>query len=300
MKVLLTGASGFLGRVIQQNLAAADHEIISLSRHSSLINCDLSYTVPVLPEVDLIIHLAGKAHSVPKTEVHKQEFFETNVNGTINLLKGLERNTVLPKSFVFISSVAVYGRETGTEISENAPLLAIDAYGKSKIVAEQLIQEWCLKNNVVCTILRLPLVAGPNPPGNLHAMISGLKKGYYVNINSGKARKSIVLAEDVARIIPKAAPIGGIYNLTDGYHPSFYEISLLIAKQLGENKPGNIPDWMAILFARIGDIIGPKAPINSSKLQKITSELTFDDSSARKELGWKPRPVLKEFHIYEP
>ena len=191
----------------------------------------------------------------------------------------------------------MYGKDIGTLIDETAPLAAMDTYGKNKIEAEQIIQAWCLKNGVICTILRLPLVAGPNPPGNLKAMINGLRRGYYVNITGGKARKSMVLAEDVAEVIIRAARIGGIYNLTDGYHPSFYEISQLIAKQLGKGKPANIPDWLALLFSKVGDLIGPRAPINSSILRKITSALTFDVSKAREHLNWKPRKVLDAFKI---
>jgi nucleoside-diphosphate-sugar epimerase len=165
------------------------------------------------------------------------------------------------------------------------------------VEAEMIIQEWCKKNNVICAILRLPLIAGPNPPGNLKSMINGIKKGYYFNIAGGKAKKSMVLAEDVAKIIPVAARVGGIYNLTDGHHPSFSELSMLIAKQSGKSTPFNIPMWLAKLMAKTGDLIGPKAPVNSDKLIKITSDLTFDDSKARQYLGWKPISVLKGFKI---
>ena len=81
-------------------------------------------------------------------------------------------------------------------------------------------------------IFRLPLIAGPNPPGNLGVMIDGIKKNRYFNIDEGRAHKSIVMAEDVASWIAAVAPIGGTYNLTDGYHPSFAELAALIANQL--------------------------------------------------------------------
>jgi nucleoside-diphosphate-sugar epimerase len=297
VRILLTGASGFLGKILEQTLTDSGIDIIGLGRNHSQINSDLSISTPVLPKIDLVIHTAGKAHSVPKTEEEKEAFYNVNVNGTLNLLKGLEHSVSLPRSFVFISSVAVYGKETRKAIDENTPLLAIDAYGQSKIEAEQIIQDWCKKNNVICAILRLPLIAGINPPGNLKAMIQGIQKGYYFNIAGGKARKSMVLAEDVARIIPRSAEIGGVYNLTDGYHPSFSELSLSIANQYGKRKPYNIPQWLAKLMAKTGDIIGTKSLINSDKLRKITSDLTFDDSKARRELGWNPTPVLEGFKI---
>jgi len=294
MKLLLTGTSGFLGKIIKNTLDK--DEVISLGRRNADINIDLATEIPHLPCVDIVIHSAGKAHSVPKTETEKAAFYTVNVNGTANLLKGLE-NTCIPKSFVFISTVAVYGKESGILIDENTALSATDPYGRSKIQAEELIIKWCKRNNVICSILRLPLIAGPNPPGNLKAMINGIKKSYYFNIAGGKAKKSMVLAEDIAKIIPVAANIGGIYNLTDGYHPSFSELSQVITQQLGKSKPLNIPIWAVKLMAKVGDVIGSKAPINSDKLMKITSDLTFDDSKAQKLLGWKPTPVLNGFRI---
>lgn len=298
MSVLLTGASGFLGKEICSTLSSFD--IITLGRDaSSTIICDLSKEIPTLLYADLVIHVAGKAHLVPKTESEKRDFFFVNVEGTSNLLKALDNNAHLPKSFIFISSVAVYGLETGNGITEDYPLNATDAYGLSKIKAEKLVLDWCCKNGVICTILRLPLLAGPNPPGNLCAMIKGIARGYYFNIAGGKAKKSIVMVEDVAKIIPKVAEIGGIYNLTDGRHPSFFELSDKIAQQLGKRRPLSIPFWFAKTMAAMGNIIGSKSPINSNKLLKITSDLTFDDSLARQKLGWNPGAVLENFKINE-
>ncbi|WP_374951139.1 NAD-dependent epimerase/dehydratase family protein [Mucilaginibacter sp.] len=295
MSILLTGANGFLGREISKYLN--NQHIVTLSRSEADFAIDLSKMIPeFLPEVEIVVHAAGKAHSVPKTNVEKQAFFDVNVTGTLNLLKGLE-SAVLPKSFIFISTVAVYGADTGTLIPETAPLNAADPYGRSKIEAELIVKDWCKHNKVICTILRLPLIAGPNPPGNLRSMINGIKKGFYFNIDGGKAKKSIVLAEDVSVLIPVVANIGGIYNLTDGDHPSFKMLSDLIAVQTNKKNPPNIPKWLARLFANVGDLLGAKAPINSSKLLKITSDLTFDDSKARQILNWHPTTVLTGFKI---
>ncbi|HTK19647.1 MAG TPA: NAD-dependent epimerase/dehydratase family protein [Mucilaginibacter sp.] len=297
MRILLTGANGFLGQVVTGNLNSTSY-IKTIGRKNANIKVNLVQNQPLIDEAfDLVVHAAGKAHAVPRTEAEKQTFFNVNTTGTQNLLKGLEKAPELPQYFVFISSVSVYGVETGDLISEDVPLLAEDAYGKSKIQAEQIVRDWCTKNNVICTILRLPLLMGPNPPGNLGAMIKGIKKGYYFNIAGGKAKKSMVLAEDVAKIIPVVAKVGGIYNLTDRYHPNFYELSDLIANQLHRSRPRNIPLFAAKVIAEIGDLISNKAPFNSSKLNKIISDLTFDDSKAVKAFGWNPTPVLEGFQI---
>ncbi len=294
MEVLLTGASGFLGSIIRKSLC---ENIFTLSRELSDYRCNLQSEVPDFRRrFELIIHAAGKAHSIPKTEVEAKSFFDVNVKGTKNLLDGLEKVNSL-KSFVFISSVAVYGIDKGERISEEADLSARDPYGLSKIEAEKLVQEWCYKNHIICTILRLPLIAGPNPPGNLRAMTRGIKRGYYFNIAGGRTRKSMVLAEDVAKVIPIVAETGGIFNLTDGYHPSFAEISRLIARQLGKTGPGSMPYSLAKAMALLGDIGGKRFPLNSIKLNKIVSDLTFDDSKARRLIEWIPTPVLDGFKI---
>jgi nucleoside-diphosphate-sugar epimerase len=298
--ILLTGASGFLGRTIFEHLSSNYNEIYRLGRNdSNEIRCDLSTEIPLFSdrEINLVIHSAGKAHFIPKTISQKQEFFDINVNGTKNLLKGLDQSAKLPDSFIFISSVAVYGLVCGNNISENAPLLATDPYGLSKIKAEKLILEWCKNNNVVCTILRLPLLVGANPPGNLGSMIKGIKGGYYFNISGGTAKKSMVMVSDVARIIIRVSTIGGIYNLTDGYHPSFAELSSSIAKQIGKRTPSNLPLLLAKNMAKVGDLFANNAPINSCKLKKIISDLTFDDAKAISSFGWDANPVLKFLEI---
>ncbi|MDI6034443.1 NAD-dependent epimerase/dehydratase family protein [Flavobacterium sp. LB2P84] len=294
MNILLTGANGFLGKIIIKRLEK-EYQILALSRNCGDYQVCLDKQIPNFNHVfELVVHAAGKAHSLPKTESERKEFHCVNVIGTGNLLKGLEK-TGIPKQFVFISSVSVYGQESGSNINEEHPLEAKDPYGLSKIEAEVLVTEWCKQNNVVWTILRLPLLVGENPPGNLGAMIRAIEKGYYFNICGGKAKKSMVLAEDVAAFIPKVAMIGGIYNLIDGGHPDFYKLSAAISKQKNKKTPYNLPLFMAKIIGFIGDILGDKAPINSFKLKKITSDLTFDDTKARQIVGWKSQGVLEYF-----
>jgi nucleoside-diphosphate-sugar epimerase len=284
---LLTGANGFLGKSIAEEISK-NYTLFGLSRTAGEYKISLENEVPDFNQnFDLVIHAAGKAHSVPKTEAEKQQFYQVNVVGTQNLLKGLEKSG-LPKQFVFISSVSVYGQETGVNITENHSLDAQDPYGLSKIEAEKIIIDWCRVNNVICTILRLPLLVGKNPPGNLGAMLKAIDKGYYFNIDGGKAKKSMVLIKDVASFIEVIAPVGGVYNLTDGMHPSFSELSLAISKK----KSFSLPLSVAKFIGKFGDILGDKAPVTSLKVKKITSDLTFDDSKAKELAGWKPELVL--------
>lgn len=296
MTILLTGASGFLGKEIQTSFKNSAG-IITLGRsEDSMVHCDLSTQIPVLPSVEMVIHAAGKAHIVPKTQAERLDFDKVNVQGTSNLLKGLKNNTSL-KIFVYISSVAVYGLFEGINIKEEAPLLASDAYGESKIAAEKLIINWCIAHRIQYYILRLPLIAGKNAPGNLGALVNGIKKGKYLSIGKGAAVKSIVLASDVAQFIKSIQGASGIYNLSDGYNPSFKELENKIAKFYNKRNPVSLPITAVKLLGFAGDMIGAKFPINSIKIKKITSDLTFDDSKAKTSLNWIPNEVLKAWEI---
>ncbi len=296
MKCLLTGAKGFLGSVLAQNL---DKSVIikTLSRSSSDYRINLSSDIPKFNEsFDIVIHAAGLAHITPKSKKEIDLIFNVNSNGTRNLLIGLEKSRP-PRNFILISTVAVYGKSNGNLIKEDSELKAVDPYGRSKIEAENFVIDWCQKYDVICTILRLPLVVGLNAPGNLGSMIKSLMGGFYFNIAGSSARKSMVLASDVAKFVIRASQVGGIYNLTDGYHPSFFEFSRCITSQLGKGAPITLPFWLVKALALFGDLIGSKAPINTKKLRKITSNLTFDDSQARRAFGWDPTPVLDGFKI---
>lgn len=288
---LLTGATGFLGKLL---VAGNPDSFLPLEDKlpGSRIDIRRPFSIPYDNVPDVVIHAAGKAHTVPGNAAEEQQFFQVNLEGTKNLCQALERLPSLPKAFIFISTVAVYGRSEGNLIGENIPLDGNTPYAKSKRLAEEWLSEWTKEKGVVLGILRLPLVVGPHPPGNLGAMISGIHSGKYLRIGTATARKSMVLAEDIPAILPRLAEIGGIYNLTDGYHPSFGELEETICRVLEKPHPKEIPLWLAKGLGRVGDLFGPNFKITSDKVAKITSDLTFDDTLAQEKLGWKPRRVL--------
>lgn len=297
MNLLFTGASGFLGinilELLRQRYLITTVGLTAIDN----IQCNIAEEIPELSEkYDIVLHAAGKAHSVPKTEAESKVFFDVNLQGTKHLCAALE-NTGLPKSFIFISTVAVYGIETGENITEDYPLNGTGPYALSKIQAEQFLKEWCGINNVTLTILRPSLIAGPNPPGNLGAMIKGISTGKYLSIGGGKARKSVLMVQDIANLIPLVADKGGVYNVCDSHHPSFRELEELICKQLNKSCVISVPFYIAKLLAIVGDLLGKYAPINSDKLSKITKSLTFSNEKAKKELAWESIDVIKNFKI---
>ena len=111
------------------------------------------------------------------------------------------------------------------------------------------------------------------------------------------AQKSVLMVQDIANLVPLLIENGGIYNVCDSYQLSFRELEMVICKQLNKKRPISIPYWLAKSMAVIGDCLGEKAPINSLKLRKITSSLTFSNEKAVRELKWKPMNVLETFLI---
>ena len=296
-KLLFTGGTGFLGKNVMP-LLKERYEVTTCGiTPDDMLKANLAKDVPELPErYDVVLHACGKAHVVPKTEEEKQAFYDVNYIGTIHLCDALEKVGV-PKALVFISTVAVYGCEYGERIDEYHPLNGNTPYADSKIKAEKYLIRWCLDHQVRLSILRPSLLAGKNAPGNLGAMVNGIKKGIYMNIAGGKVVKSILMAEDIARLMPLLEEKGGIYNVCDTRQPSFGEISASVAKQIGKRKPISIPYWIAWCLAKAGDLLGSKAPFNSYKLEKMTKSLTFSNEKARRELGWEPLDVLTNYKI---
>lgn len=295
-KLLFTGGTGFLGRNVRPILDQ-DYEVTTCGiTHDDVIKANLAKEVPELPEkYDIVLHACGKAHVVPKTEAEKQAFYDVNYKGTIHLCQALEK-VGAPKAIIFISTMSVYGDVAGCNSTEETPLRGDSPYADSKIKAEQYLTDWCSKNGVVLGILRPSLLAGEGAPGNLGAMVNGIKTGKYLSIAGGKAKKSILMAEDIANLVPLVAKKGGVYNVCDDYNPSFGELEASIAKQLGKRKPISIPYWTAKCLALIGDVFS-FFPINSARLDKIVTSDTWSNEKAKRELGWQPLNVLENYKI---
>lgn len=293
--VLITGATGFLGRHIAGAWRAADAEVCSLGRRPGVddIVSDLAVGLPDLAgrRFDTVIHCAGKAHIVPKTEKDAEDLFRVNVEGTRNLLSAFDAAANLPDRIVLISTIAVYGLSSGVDVDENFVTAARTPYASSKVEAEELVRRWADGHGISHFILRLPLVVGSGPPGNLGEMAAGIKRGTYVRIRNNFARKSMVLAEDVGHMTLALGSESGTYNLADGRDHELFQIEEAIAASLGKAIPWSIPKGIAKLLARIGDAI--PLPIDTERFVKLTSTLTFSSDLAVEKLAWKPRSCLE-------
>lgn len=296
-KLLFTGGTGFLGNNVKPILDKI-YEVTTIGiTEIDNIKANLVTGVPDLQEhYDVVLHAAGKAHIYPKTKAEIKAFYDVNYEGTVNLCKALEKVGV-PKSLIFISTLDVYGLAVGEGIDETYPKNPTTHYAISKLQSEEYLIKWAEEKEVILGILRPSLMVGPNPPGNLKAMINGIKKGYYVNIAGGHTRKSLMMIHDIANLVPKIENVGGIYNVCDNHHPSYSELSECISKQLGKkHMPLSIPYWVAWCMAKVGDFVGV-LPIDSHRLEQLTKSNTYSNEKAKKFLNWEPLDVIENFKI---
>jgi nucleoside-diphosphate-sugar epimerase len=295
MNILITGASGFLGKYVRRTFLDNSFSVLTIGRKStSDIIVDLSTKIPDLKcfqGIKRIIHVAGKAHETKGLKANDLDYYNVNYLGTVNLCSALEQLKVLPDQIVFVSSVAVYGVDSGILINEKYPLNGKTPYAISKKKAEKYLLEWGEKYNVKVLILRLPLVIGKGAPGSLQKMIRGIKSGLYLRIGDGLVQKSMVLAQDVADLILRSTDASGIFNLAGRNHPTLRDLETVIMKYYKVKFIFSLPLGLVKTVAKMGDFF-TFFPLNSKVFDKLTYSLTFDDQKAIIELKWNPNCVL--------
>ena len=281
----------------------ANIELLRCGRVSgSDVTCDLSAGAPTLPGgITRVIHSAGITPNANRPHDTKNVFHDGNVVGTQHLLDGLDPKTL--ESFVLISSASVYGKNTANQLLETAPLTPLTEYGKSKRDSEQLVFQWCEQHSIPHTTVRLPLVVGKNAPGSLGQLINAIQAKRFVIPGDGSARKSMVLADDVAHWITDNPAAHGIFNLTDQQDPSYAEICDTITEHLNLSKVPRIPLPIMMLASWAGGLGGrllnKTLPYNPNVHTQLTNSLTFSSDAATKQ-GWKPQSVVASKLLWLP
>jgi nucleoside-diphosphate-sugar epimerase len=215
MRVLVTGATGFIGSAIVARIASdqfVDHRITGLARTVDTGRVDaklqlLPGDITCLGDMerleahgpfDAVIHSAGLAHQFG--DISDADFEKTNVQGTRNVANLAQR--VRAQHFILISSTAVYGIQDGM-LDENSECRAGTAYAKSKLDAELICREVCERDNIPLTILRLAPVVGEKALGNVPRLISAIGSGRFIWIGKGRNRKALIYVGDVAEACRK-------------------------------------------------------------------------------------------------
>ena len=306
MRVLVTGASGFIGRALCSRLTAGGWQVRALLRQENsgpweeVVCGDLTRDLPeeTMKGVSTVFHLAGRAHVLRENKQDDEEYFRVNTEGTRRLLEAARKEGV--SRFVFFSSVAVWKATNENCLNEASPCQPETPYGKSKLEAERLVLEGDYVPEPV--VLRLTMVYGPGMKGNLPRMIDAVAKGLFPPIPEFSNKRSMVHVDDVvqAALLASEKPeaVGQTYIVTDGQAYSTREIYECLCEALGKSIPGwHIPAIVFRGLARTGDIIGNlrgrRFFFDTDALYKISGSSWYSSHKIESELGFHPNYHLR-------
>ncbi len=292
--MLVTGATGFVGQALCRCLLAEKRPIRVLLRNPKKIASlpeklqtevvcgdllDKESLLQACAAVDLIVHLAGTAHTVASSQA-------SIIQGSKNLLAAATAQKV--RRLVYLSSSLAHAAETGSgDVTE---------YGKSKRAVESLLLAAAHKNHIEVAILRPVNVYGSAMKGNIATMMSLISKGRLPGLPALHNRISLVGVEDLARAILLAAnagPAPGIYSVTDGEEYRINEIESAIYAALGKT----LPRWRApavllyvaaVLAGLMGRLGGLNSSISARTYRNLTADNLFSNDEICTELGFKP------------
>ncbi|MBE7373014.1 UDP-glucose 4-epimerase family protein [Pseudomonas lopnurensis] len=303
MKVLLTGASGFLGSAVIARLSQQDQIILSCAVRSPLAQvrfaafsvgdlCATNDWSQALLGQQVVIHAAARAH-IMKDELADPlaEYRLVNVEGTLNLAR--QAATAGIKRFIYISSIKVNGESTPLGkpfVSSDAPAPE-DPYGLSKLEAEQGLMQLAAHTGMEVVIIRPPLVYGPGVKGNFASMIKLVEKGIPLPLGAIHNKRSLVsidnLVDLIIRCIDHPAAANQVFLAGDGEDLSTSELLRGVGRAMG--KPARLIPVPAGMLQFGAALLGKAA-----MAQRLLGSLQVDISKTCELLDWKPPYTVEE------
>lgn len=304
MKLLITGATGFVGhflcdRLLDQGFSVRG-TLLASEVVSSLVSGVESVTVDplgadtqwghALESVDTIIHLAARVHIMDDPSSDPlTEFRRVNVEGTAQLAREAAKAGV--RRLVFISSIKVNGEENVTPYTPDSTSNPSDPYGISKWEAEQALRKIEAETGLEVVVVRPTLVYGPGVKANFLNMMKVISLGIPLPLASITNRRSLIYVGNLVDALatcavhPKAA--GNTYLVSDCEDVSTPELIRYTAKALGA--PARLFPVPVSLMKLAGKLAGKSSAVN-----RLTGSLTVNSSKIRQELGWKPPFTMED------
>lgn len=305
MRVLVTGATGFVGSELVCQLASKAIDIVGCVRSAGsvlpvgverfvvgdLTKADIKWLL-ALNNIDVVIHTAARAHIMnDEADNPLVEYRKVNCDATLRLARAAAESGV--KRFVFVSSVKVNGEmsDLNRPFTPDDNFIPVDPYGLSKYEAEQGLLTIAKKTGMEVVIIRPPLVYGPDVRANFASMLKWVQKGIPLPFGAINNKRSLVALDNLVNFIihcvdhPKAA--NEIFLISDGEDVSTTELLIKVSKALGKNN-WLIPvatSWMMFLAKLIG---------KRDEANRLFGSLQVDSSKARNLLGWQPVCTMDE------
>ncbi|SEK02329.1 UDP-glucose 4-epimerase family protein [Paraburkholderia diazotrophica] len=297
-RILVTGANGFVGRAVCGLLLARGNRVTGLVRRANAVmagvdewvdasrdftDIDGAWSASLVP--DCVVHLAARVHIMNEDAADPAAAFHaTNVEGTLRLAAAAHRKGV--RRFVFVSSIkAIAERDDGTPIHENYSPRPEDAYGRSKLAAEEALRRLGDHTGLEIVIARPPLVYGPQVRANFLRLMDAVWRGVPLPLGGADARRSIVYVGNLADALvccatdPRAAR--QCFHVADCGAPTVAELVRALAGHLG--KPSRLLPVPAAWLRAAGRLTG-----RSAQVDRLIGSLQVDTSHIRDVLGWQP------------
>jgi len=310
MRIIVTGATGYVGRSLAPHLARLGHTGVAVGRKPSFPlphgwkYVERNQCLKSGEAADWLVHLEVKQHVLAPTENDLKDFEEVNVLGTIQWLEWCNRFDV--RKFLYFSSIKAVnpaGETSPTDESATGP--GDTPYGRSKWAAEEAVRKWAgWDGKQQGVIVRPAVIYGPGNQANVSAMVKAIDNRRFFLPDGGKNIKSLVsIGNVVAAVNHLLGTTHGAcetYNLVDSRSYTVCEFSRLIAGALGKGCPPSIPAALLVLPALMGDMaarLGLGFPLTSSRLKALTEQTWFTGAKLERS-GFHP-PESTELAVHK-
>ena len=308
MKILLTGGNGFIGRVLYPKLTEHTHTVTCAIRKSGThlpdsndifknvfyfdsLNAEADFKA-AMQEIDVVVHLAARAHMLLKSEYDMQkEFMDVNFHGTKTIAEQAANQGV--KRFVFISSIGVNGKSTQDRApyNENDIEKPYNSYTTSKLFAENILRKIEFETGMEVVIIRPPLVYGPRVKANFLKLLNLVYSGVPLPFDCVNNERSFIFIDNLVDAIcectthPNAA--GRTFLVSDG--PPLSTTQLLKTIYVAFERPPNLFN-LSEKFLKVALTIIQKKNI----YDRLWGSLTVDSTYIRQCLAWEPKITFEQ------
>ncbi len=283
--ILLTGITGFVGVHLQKKLQQSGYAVKDLPLRSP------EWKNAIVPQVQTIIHLAGKAHDL-KNSSNPKEYFDVNTKLTQELFDVFLKSD--SRDFIFFSSIKAATDKAIQVVTEDIDPSPKTAYGQSKLQAEHYILSKTIPQGKRVFIIRPAMIHGPGNKGNLNLLYQLVSKGIPWPLGAFHNQRSFCSIDNVCYVVnlilEREDISSGVYNLADDETLSTNELIELIATST--NKKARIfpiPKKLINTIAKIGDIL--HLPLNTERLDKLTESFVVSNAKIKAALQIEQLPI---------